>query len=481
MNQENKINDRENITMKSMTEGNEAKAIIRFSVPLLLGNVFQQLYSTVDGIVVGRAIGPEALAGVGASFPILFLIIALLMGLGMGATVLISQFYGAKDYESVIKIADSVLISNIGISIVLSIIGFVLTDPFLRLLHTPIDVMPYASVYLKITFAGMIGMVGYNLTSAILRGLGDSKTPLYFLIIASLINLILLLLFVLVFKTGIAGAALATVIAQLCSFIFAIIYLNKTHPIIRIDIRHMKFDKRLFVETIKIGLPSGLQQMLVSVSMIIIQAIINPFGTAVIAGVTAAGRIQQFAFMPIMNINMAMSAFAGQNIGAGKMERLDEGFKAAIKISTFIAIFFTVICALWGSNLMSLFSTDARVITIGSEFLFIVMPFTIPACVMFISMATVRGAGDAVATLIISMIALWCIRIPAALILPNFLGYQGVFLAGGLDWAVGAVIAYAYYRSGHWKKKISIDRIRNMEENEVNGISNHLGINRLGE
>ncbi len=450
-----------------MTKGSEAKAIFMFSVPLLLGNVFQQMYSTVDGIVVGRVLGAEALAGVGASFPILFLIIALLMGLGMGATVLISQFYGAGDYDSVVKIADSVLLSNIVISMVLSVIGILITDPFLDLLKTPAEVMPYASLYLKVTFTGMIGMVGYNLTSAILRGLGDSKTPLYFLILSTAINLILLLLFVPVLGMGITGAALATVIAQLCSFIFGIVYLNKTHPLIRIDPRHMKFDRKLFVESVRIGLPSGFQQMLVSVSMIIIQAIINPFGTAVIAAVTAASRIQQFAFMPIMNINMAMSAFAGQNIGAGKMARIQKGYHAALKISGTIAVVLTLVCSIWGRAMIGWFNSDSEVIMIGHEFLLIVMPFLIPACVMFMSMATIRGAGDAMATLTISMAALWLVRVPSALILAHTIGYRGVFLAAGLDWSAGAIMAFLYYRSGRWKKKISIDRIMKKEENII--------------
>ncbi len=472
MNKQNQIKKNGN-----MTEGKEWKCILMFSIPLLLGNIFQQLYSAVDGIVVGRVIGEDALAGVGASFPIIFLLVALMMGLGMGSTVLISQFYGANDYENVIRVVDTTYIVNFTAGIVLSILGVLITDPLLLLMKTPAEAFPYASVFLKITFAGLIGMVGYNLTSALLRGLGDSKTPLYFLMISTVINLILLLLFVIPMQMGVAGAALATALAQLCSFLFAVIYLGKTHPLLKMNFKRMRFDKSIFKESIRIGIPSGIQQTLVAVSLIIIQAIINPYGAVTVAAVTAAMRIQQFAVMPIMNINMAMSAFAGQNIGANKLERVSHGFVAALKLSVSIAVILTAICYFFSNQLIGLFNDNTNVIEIGREFLFIVMPFSIPACLMFMCMGVIRGAGDSMATMFISMIALWVVRVPLAFLLPGimidfgFPGYQGVFLANGIDWVAGAILAFAYYKSGRWKKKISINRFKNVGMTSIEKIS----------
>lgn len=447
-----------------MTQGSEGKKILWFSVPLLIGNVLQQLYSAVDGIVVGQVVGDAALAGVGASFPVIFLLVALLMGIGMGATVLISQFFGAKDYDTAAKIADTILVASMVLALILTAVGLLIADPFLRLIQTPADAMPHASAFLKYTFVGLIGIAGYNITSAILRGVGDSKTPLYFLIVSTVINFILLMVFVVVLRFGVTGAALATAIAQFISFLFAIVWLNKTHPLIRIDWRHMRFDKKLFIAVIRIGLPSGVQQMLVSVSMIIIQAVINPFGTAVVAGVTAATRIQQFAFMPLLSINMAVSAFTGQNLGAGKMERVSRGFRASLYMSAGISLTMAVICVLWGDWLVSLFNPNPEMVKVGHEFLSIIMPFMVPACLMFVCMGVLRGAGDAFSTLIISMITLWLFRVPMVLILPKYFGYLGIFWGGCVDWVVGAIIAFIWYKAGRWKKKIAIHQMHSKEE-----------------
>ncbi|MBN2519496.1 MAG: MATE family efflux transporter, partial [Bacteroidales bacterium] len=242
--------------MKDLTVGKEGKQILTFALPMLAGNLFQQLYNIVDSIIVGRILGKEALAAVGASYPIIFTLISLVIGVAMGGTIIISQYFGAKDYIKVKKTIDTLYIFLFFASLFVSIIGIPLTDEIFRLLKLPEEIMPQANVYLKIYLSGMIAFFGFNATSAILRGLGDSKTPLYFLIISTLFNIILDLLFIIVFEWGIAGAAIATIISQGGAFITAIIYLNKTHKIIQFSFKNLVFDNSIFKDSLRIGLPS---------------------------------------------------------------------------------------------------------------------------------------------------------------------------------------------------------------------------------
>ncbi|HNR79475.1 MAG TPA: MATE family efflux transporter, partial [Mesotoga infera] len=228
--------------MKDLTSGNEGSLIVKFAIPMLLGNVFQQLYNTVDSIIVGNVVGKEALAAVGASFPIMFLLLSLIMGVTMGATILISQYFGAKDYEKLKKTLDTTYIFLFFGSIAISILGVLLSGPILRLMNTPQDIVGQAQTYLNIIFAGMLTLFGYNAISAILRGLGDSKTPLYFIIIATLLNIVLDLVFVMTFGWGIAGVAWATIISQGVSFLSGILYLNKNHDFLGIKLKGMRFD-----------------------------------------------------------------------------------------------------------------------------------------------------------------------------------------------------------------------------------------------
>ncbi|MCG8485318.1 MAG: MATE family efflux transporter [Clostridia bacterium] len=446
--------------MKDLTQGNESRLIFFFALPMLIGNVLQQLYNTIDGIIVGRVLGETALAAVGVSFPILFLLVALLMGVGMGATILISQFYGAKDYENVIKTIDTIMITNYIMAIGITLLGIAVTKPILIWLKTPPDVLPEAAAYLKVIFIGMIGMVGYNLVSAILRGLGDSKTPLYFIIIATILNIILDIVFIMVYNFGVAGAAWATIISQMVSFIVGIIYLNKKNDVIKFSLKNIQFDKKLLIESLRIGFPTGIQQMLVSISFIILQSIINSFGTIVIAAYTAGSRIQAFGIMPAMNINMAVSAFTGQNLGAGKNERVKNGYTAALKISLWIAAATILIIFVWGRFLISLFNDNLEVIQIGYEFLIIVSPFFITGSIMFITMGILRGAGDTIAAMIISIAALWGVRLPVARLLSAKIGYEGIFWSIGADWTVGAVMVVIYYLTGRWKTKVSVQKFK---------------------
>ena len=293
--------------MKDLTTGKEGKMIFQFAAPMLLGNVFQQLFSIVDSFVVGNFVGKEALAAVGASFPVIFVMVSMIIGIVMGTTVVISQYFGAKDFVNVKRAIDTMYIYCLVAGAVATVAGWILSEPLLRMLGLPEDIMPQATQYLHIYLSGTIIFFGYNGTSAVLRGLGDSKTPLYFLIIAMVANIILDLLFVAVFKMGVAGAAYATLIANGLTFALAIYWLNKTHKLIRIAIRGLHFDRKVFRQSISIGLPTGIQQTLVAMGALALMGFVNTFGTNVIAGFSVASRLDALATIPAMSFSQALS------------------------------------------------------------------------------------------------------------------------------------------------------------------------------
>ena len=277
--------------MKDLTEGNEARLILNFATPMLLGNLFQQLYNIVDTIIVGNILGKEALAAVGASFPIIFTLISLIIGVASGGTIVIAQYFGAKDIKNVKRAIDTLYIFLFFASVILSVIGVYFTEEIFRLVQLPEEILPQAKNYLTIYLSGLIVFFGFNGTSAILRGLGDSKTPLYFLVISTFFNIGLDLLFILVFEWGVAGAALATVISQGGAFLTAILYLNRYHKIISFNISEFQFDNRIFRQSLRIGLPTGIQHTFISLGNLALMAIVNSFGTNVIAAYSAAIRI----------------------------------------------------------------------------------------------------------------------------------------------------------------------------------------------
>lgn len=439
--------------MRDLTEGNIPKQIFYFTLPMLIGNVFQQLYNTVDSIIIGRFEGTDALAAVGASFPIIFLLVSLLMGVTMGATILISQYFGAKDFEMVKKTVGTTYIFLFFASIATTIIGLLFSKHILALLNTPDSVLPLAQTYLNIMFIGMVSTFGYNAISAILRGVGDSKTPLTFLIIASVINIALDLLFVGVFRWGVAGVAWATVIAQSCSFFFGLYHLSKTKSLLSVNIKEMVFDKLIFLKCLKIGIPSGIQQTLFSLGMIALQGLVNSFGSNTMAAYTAAGRIDAFALMPIMNFGQAISTFVGQNIGANKMHRVKKGYITTIIMSSAMALFVTISLFVFGEPLMRMFDSNPEVVAIGMRKIQIVSLFYVVVSIMFITTGVLRGAGDTMVPLFISMITLWIIRVPVAYLLTPRLGSDGIWWSIPSGWTLGLILTVGYYSTGKWKSK----------------------------
>jgi putative MATE family efflux protein len=439
--------------MKDLTTGNEGKLILEFAAPMLLGTVFQQLFSIVDSIVVGNFIGKEALAAVGASFPVIFVMVSMIIGLVMGTTVVIAQYFGAGELGKVRSAIDTMYIYCAVAGVISTIAGLLLSEPLLRLLDLPENILPKAVLYLKVYLSGMLIYFGYNGTSAVLRGLGDSKTPLYFLIIATVANIIFVLLFVAVFQWGIAGAAGATVLANALAFGLAVYWLNRTHKVIRISITGLKFDRQIFRESIRIGLPTGIQQTLVAIGGLALLSIVNRFGTDVIAGYSVAGRLDAMALIPAMSFSQALSTFVGQNIGAKKTERIRTGLIAAVKMSGIVTIVTSLLVVFGGQLLMNLFTNDQAVIQAGDQYLTIVGSFYFLFSMMFIYTGLLRGAGDTLLPMFISLLSLWLIRIPLAWVLSGKMGSAGIWWSIPAGWLIGLLLSYIYYRTGRWKRK----------------------------
>ncbi len=439
--------------MKDLTTGNTAKVIVIFALPMLAGNIFQQLYNVVDSVIVGNYLGKEALSAVGASFPVMFALISLVIGIATGSTTVISQYFGAKNYEKVKAAIDTMYVVIFLAAVIISFVGIYFTESIFRLIQLPETIIPDAVKYLQIIFGGAILMFGVNATNGILRGLGDSKTPLYFLIFSTILNIAFDFLFVVVFKLGIEGVAYATILASGITFIIAIIYLNKSHELIHFSIANFRFDKEIFLKSLKIGLPTGLQNMVVAIGMVAIYRIVNQFGTDVIAAYSVAGRIDAFAIMPAMNFAMALTTFTGQNIGAKKLSRVREGLKATIVLTALISIFFSFVSVFFGEYLMGIFTPDPNVRAIGYQYLIIVSSFYIVFSTMFSFTAVFRGAGDTLVPMFITLFALWFIRIPVSWFLSERMGETGIWWGIPIAWGFGLSFSAIYFVIGRWKQK----------------------------
>ena len=420
---------------------------------MLFGNIFQQLYNVVDSIIVGKVLGDHALAAVGANFPFIFALISFVVGIAIGATVIIAQYFGAKQMENVKRTIDTLYIFMFFAALFLTIVGIWSSSYVFRIIELPADVVPLAVEYFNIYAIGFIFFFGFQGTSAILRGLGDSKTPVYFLVISTIINIVLDLLFVIVFEWGIAGVAAATVIAQGGAFFTIVWYLNRFHKFLDFSPLKMKFDRDIFKKSLRIGLPSGFQQTFVAVGFLALYKIVNVFGVPTIAAYSIVMRIDSFAIMPAMNFSAAISTFVGQNIGANKFDRIGRGLKATLLMINSISLTVTLFALIFAVPLMSLFTNSPEVIEIGKQYIYIVTPFYIVFSTMFIFNGVLRGAGDTLMPMIITIIALWGIRLPVSWWLSNEIGSNGIWWGIPIAWFFGVIISYFYYRSGKWKKK----------------------------
>lgn len=441
---------------RDLTVGKEGKQILLFALPVLVATVFQQLYNVVDSIIVGNYIGKEALASVGASFPVIFVTISLIMGISTGISVVISQYFGAKQFDNVVKAINTFYAFVFGASIVISAFGVYFAKDIFVALKLPDAILNDASDYLQIYLGGLILMFGFYGTNAVLRGMGDSKTPLYFTIFSTLLNVILDLVFVLVFNWGIKGVAYASVVAQGVGFFMATFFINKGDSLIHFSIKGFKFDYEIFMKSLRIGLPTGLQQSFVAVGMIAIMRIVNDFGTDAIAAYTAASRLDAFASMPAMAFASALATFVGQNIGANKIERIRKGYITTIAVTSVFSVVVSILIYFFGKELIMLFSKDQAVIDIGYSYLVIVSSFYVLFTAMFTTQGLLRGAGDTLIPMFFTLIALWLLRIPLSYFLsrPSVgLGTDGIWWGIPIAWAFGFIASFIYYKTGRWKTK----------------------------
>ena len=440
------------VSSGKMTDGNAFKLIVIFSLPLIAGSILQQFYNMADSIIVGQFVGETALVAVNGAFPIIFLMSSLFMGLGTGSTVMVSQFFGANDLKNLQNTVNTTYTGLIAGGIPLSIASILLANPILNLLNVPQDARDESYVYLVIVLAGLVGSLGYNVNTGILQGLGDSRTPLILLAIACLLDNALNLLFVLVFNMGVAGAALSTIIGQFSSWIFGIIYINKKYPMIQIRPFSFKFDQSIFGKIIKLGLPAGIQFSLFSLASMFLLRLVNQQGTSYAAGFGSANKLDTFAFLPIQSFSIATTTFTGQNIGAGKTERVRKGMQATLILSIgFSLLSILVIPA--GPTLMRMFTDSPAVIESGMIYLRSIMPFYSLLAVLFIINSVIRGSGESIIPMISILIGICIIRLPAAYALEYYFGREFIYYSYPIGWLTSICVTVPYYLSGRWKNK----------------------------
>ena len=436
-----------------LTEGKVWKVIVRFGVPLLVGNLLQQFYNITDSIIVGQFLGKEALAAVSASFFIYYFIISLVIGVGSGTTVVISQLFGAKQYQKVQLAFSSFFIFMLVGGIILSIAGIIFAEPVFRLTNTPEEVIPQAVAYFRIYIGGTFLFVTFNSIISILRGVGESVRPMLFILITTVLNIAFDLLFILVFKWGIEGAARATVVSQGIGMCIALAYVNNTHPLLSIKKQDMLFDWKLFKESLKIGLPTSVQQCAIALGLIALLGIVNSFGTNTLTAYGAAGKIDTIITQAILTLSGALAAFCGQNIGAGRLDRVKKGVQftmytnIALGLLTFAAVY------LFGNEMMRIFTKDIDVVAIGKEYLLIIGGFFIVHGALNVYNGALRGAGDTLFPMITSLVCLWLIRIPLAYYLSSWLGRNGIWWAIGISITIGLIVTFVYYKMGFWKRR----------------------------
>ncbi|MDF2587963.1 MAG: putative rane protein [Anaerocolumna sp.] len=437
-----------------MTIGSPMKLLLKFSIPMLIGNIFQQLYNMVDAIVVGNYEGPNALAAVGTTGPLNFFMFALALGLSAGVSIIISQYFGAKDLENVKKGFATAAFTIIGAAIIMGIVGFFLSRPLLQLLNTPEVIIEDAVLYMKITCLGIVGIGAYNGIASVLRALGDSVTPLKFLVVACILNIILDLLFVVQFGMGVAGVAIATVVSQVVAAVGCIIYAFKKVKVLRMPLHEFRPDKHIFKKCLALGLPVALQNALVSTSTMALQGVINSYGETIMASATAANRIEQLILQPGMSVGAAIASFTGQNVGAGNFDRVKKGFIAASKIIIGFSIIMLPIIYFGGGFIMDLFTTseDKEVMRIGIEALRVPCFFYSFVGMIFVTRNLLSGAGDVKIPMMMGFTEVIC-RVLFATVLSASIGYQGIWWATGLTWFMTSIVGCVRYFSGRWKNK----------------------------
>ncbi len=437
----------------NMTEGSPMRILIRFSMPLLAGNLLQQCYNLADSAIAGRWIGMGALSAVSNGYMIVLLITTFFSGLSVGGTILIAQFRGKNDPDGIRRTADAVYFGIGLLCIPVMVTGLFASGPLLRLFNVPEEILPDALNYVQVIFLGLPGGMGYNVNAGILNGLGDSRVSLWFLALSCVLNLALDLLFVAGLSMGVFGTALATVLSQYVSALCGIGYMNKRYA----HMMHIGFpvrgvDRQLVKKALRVGIPSSFSGLQYTVGMMLIQALINSCGIDFIAGVNAASRIDGLVFMPILSFSSAASTFAAQNMGAGRIDRVRAGNRAGLILSVSVCLVLSALIVPFGRGILQkLFSLTDRAADSGMAYLYCVMAPGAWLGVSYVLNGTLRGVGCVMTAAVSGIVSLWAVRLPAAYLLTAWGGPGLMFLSYPIGWTAGIVISAVCYRSGRWE------------------------------
>ena len=437
--------------IEPMTSGSIGKRMMFFALPLLLGNLFQQLYNTVDSLIVGNFLGSSALAAVSSSGSLIFMLIGFLSGISAGAGVVISQYFGAEDVPNIQRAVHTTVAFGIAAGLLMTIVGILLSPQILAWMGTPESVMPESISYLQIYFSGSLGFVLYNVFVGILQAVGDSRHPLYYLMASSVIKLVLDILFIGFFHTGVGGAALATVISQVFSAILCFVQLLRTKEGYQLRLSSIRFDLPMLGRIIRIGLPSGVQNSIIAFANVVVQSYINAFGEMAMAGYGAYTKIEGFAFLPINSFTMAMTTFVGQNLGAGQTERTRKGARFGILVTVVMAELIGVIVMLFAPQLIAAFDSTPAVVQFGVEKARTAALFYCLLAYSHSVASVIRGAGKAVVSMLI-MMTFWCVVRVAflAVSIPFTHSVLMVYAVYPLTWALSSVAFFFYYRRANW-------------------------------
>lgn len=449
---------------QDMTEGNISRLLIKFTVPLLIGNFAQQLYSTVDAVVVSRAV-PNGLAAIGASSPLLHLFVLLFIAISTGAGVMVAQYFGAKQIDQLMKTVGNTVTLVFFAGILVTVVGVPLSRPVLEMINTPPEIIDMSAGYMQVMLLGTIASGFYNIISGILRGLGDSFSPLIYLLVAAATNVVLDIWFVWGLGWGVPGAAWATIISQLISAILCLRRLYNMDDLPKLTKHDLRPHRHILTQIMKLGIPAGLQQIIFSAAMVMVQRLTNSMGTMVINANTAVIRIDGFAMMPNFTFSMATSTFIGQNIGARKMDRVIEGGHIARRLALITSIVLTVSILIAGRPMLRMFSDDPTVITVGYGMMSILAVGYIAMSQTQVYAGILRGAGDTLPSLYISIITTVFLRVPLAYLLayltrsPEWPNGSPYMLSVSLvaTWTIGAVLNYLWYKRGNWRSKAVVD------------------------
>lgn len=438
-------------TLEPMTTGSISKRMIAFALPLLLGNLFQQLYNTVDSLIVGNFLGSSALAAVSSSGSLISMLIGFLSGIASGAGVIVSRYFGANDEKDVCRAVHTMVAFGLVAGVLMGVVGVVFSPQILVWMGTPDSVMPESVAYLQIYFFGSLGFVMYNIFVGILQAVGDSRHPLYYLMVSSVVNLVLDLLLIAGFHTGVGGAALATVVSQLISAALCFAQLLRTRASYRIRLSQIRFDFKMLRQIVQIGLPSGVQNSIISFANVIVQSHINAFGAMAMAGYGAYSKIEGFAFLPINSFTMAMTTFVGQNLGAGQKDRTRRGARFGILTTVLLAELIGVVVFLLAPQLVAAFDSNSEVIRFGVEKARTAALFYCLLAYSHSVASVLRGAGKAVVPMLI-MMTFWCVvRVTfLSISIPMTHSIQMVYLVYPLTWSLSSISFFFYYKKANW-------------------------------